>query len=39
MCGRAVERNPYHLGGFPDYLKIRKMCEKAVENNPKVIEC
>ena len=39
MCGKSAERNPYYLGGFPDYSKIRKMCEKPGENNPKVIEC
>ena len=30
MCNKVVEEDSYQLGDFPDHLKTRDMCEKAV---------
>ena len=35
---KAVEKNPYQLGDFPDHLKTQEMCERAAEDEPKTLE-
>ena len=37
MCKKAVEKYPYQLGDFPDYLKTQEMSEKAVEDEPEAL--
>ena len=38
MCEKAVEKDPYQLGDFPDCLKTQEMCGKAVEDEPEILE-
>ena len=38
MFKKAVEKNPYHLGDFPDRFKTQEACERAVEDDPEAIE-
>ena len=38
MCEKAVEKDTYQLGDFPDCLKTQEMCGKAVEDEPEALE-
>ena len=38
MCIRAVDCNPYTTKHVPDQHKTQEMCDKAVDDNPDVLE-
>ena len=34
MCEKAVEKDPWQLGNFPDHFKTQRMYEKVVKDEP-----
>ena len=38
MCEKAVEKDPYQLGDFPDRFKKQEMCNEAVRREPGALE-
>ena len=38
QCEKAIEKNPYQLGDFPDHFRTQEMCIKAFEDEPETLE-